>query len=414
MKFILSLSWKNLSRHKRRTAITTSAIAFGLMLYIIIDSLLAGIELDSERNLIWYETAYAKIMNTKYWEERDQMPLKYVIEDPEKIIAAVEYPAVPRAVFGGEVIVNRDPYPEDGSMQVKVIALDPERDEEVFRISETVVDGRYLEGDEDGVVLGAWLANDLGAEVGYPVTIVTRTRNGYFQTIDLDIVGIINCPNPVLNKGTVLMTLGAADYYMQMEGAVTEIALEFPARADARTLADEVESELKGLNGDMSVLEWQELAKDYLAIAEMKTQGSSIILFLVFIIAAVGISNTMLMAVYERIRELGMMRALGMKDSEVRTSFMLESGGIGFLGALSGLILGALCNWPLVQWGIDFGPLIGDMDIGYRVADIMRGTWKPVSFIVAFVVGIVASMIIAYIPTKKALKMEVTECLRYE
>ena len=103
-------------------------------------------------------------------------------------------------------------------------------------------------------------------------------------------------------------------------------------------------------------------------MAAMKSTGSRIILFLVFVIAAVGITNTMLMAVFERIRELGMMRAMGMSDRQIRLSFLLEAGGIGLIGAVGGLIFGALVNWPLVEWGWDFTPMLKQMDIGYRIS----------------------------------------------
>ncbi|HKM07504.1 MAG TPA: FtsX-like permease family protein, partial [Sphaerochaeta sp.] len=186
-------------------------------------------------------------------------------------------------------------------------------------------------------------------------------------------------------------------------------------RADVDSEVMKIQTALNtaGLD-DLEARSWRDLAKDYLAIAEAKRGGTGIILFLVFIIAAVGISNTMLMAMYERTRELGMMRALGMKDSHIRLTFIFEAGGIGLLGALVGIALGALGNIFMVNVGIDYGSLLRDMDFGYRIQSIIRGTWSIKSFVITFVTGISLSMLVSIIPIRRALKMDIPACLRHQ
>ena len=86
MKFLISLAFKNLTRYKRRTLITAGAIAIGLMMYIFVDSMLMGAEIESVRNLKWFETASARILNNDYWKNRFQRPLDINISEPDKII----------------------------------------------------------------------------------------------------------------------------------------------------------------------------------------------------------------------------------------------------------------------------------------------------------------------------------------
>ena len=419
MKFLLGLALKNLTRYRRRTLITAAAIAFGLMLYIFMDGWLQGAEDESERNLIWYETGSARIMTAEYWDRYEQHSVKYALDGSGEIIDALDrmgYAAAPRTTFNGEIIMREDPFEQDGSMPIRVIAMDPALDEEVFHFRETISDGRFIENGEEGVLLGSWLAEDIGAEVGYPLTIVTRTREGFYQTIDVEIVGIVKCPNPVVNRSTIFIPLSTADLYLQMEGGVTEIAVRFPPRGNDQQMAPKVSAEIAAALADrypgLEVVPWNVLAKDYVAIASAKQGGSSIILFLVFIIAAVGISNTMLMAIFERTRELGMMRALGMTDAQIRRAFLFEAGGIGFLGSITGITLGCLLNWYMVTYGIDLSFILREMDVGYRIAGISRSSWNIGVIVISFLSGILMSMLVALMPTRRALGMEITDCLR--
>ena len=104
MGFIVSLAWKNLSRYKRRTLITACSLAFGITMFLWLDGMLQGIERESERNIIWYETGSAKVMTTQYQEDLKSMPLKHSIEDPQSLEQALERAGVTttrRTVFAG-------------------------------------------------------------------------------------------------------------------------------------------------------------------------------------------------------------------------------------------------------------------------------------------------------------------------
>jgi ABC-type antimicrobial peptide transport system permease subunit len=147
---------------------------------------------------------------------------------------------------------------------------------------------------------------------------------------------------------------------------------------------------------------------------ESKSSSNGMLLFLIFIIAAVGVSNTMLIAVYERIREFGMMRALGMDDVSIRTTMVFEAGIIGLLGSLAGLLLGAAATFWLVNWGLDLSGFYGDVSIGYRVTGVFRGAWNPAIMVTALVFGVLAAMAIALLPARRALRLDVVQCLRHE
>lgn len=418
MKFAFLLAMKNLSRYKRRTFITAIAIALGLAMYLIVDSLLLGTEEESIRNLLWYETSSIRIHTQEYWTDRQLYPLEQGIKQPEKIMQILKdegWTATERTMFTGDMILYRDDFGEDGNMGVLVTAIDPETDNDVFHFEDTLIDGKLLKADdEEGVLMGSWFAQDIGAQVGYWITLVTRGNGGFFGAIDLQIVGIVNCPNPNVNRTLLMMNKDSSDSLLGMEGSVTEIDIRLPMHSDVDSSIETLQQLLHESDLDLEARSWKILATDYLSALEADKGGSAIILFLVFIIAAVGISNTMLMSMYERTRELGMMRALGMKDSHILLSFLFEAGGIGLVGSVIGLALGALGNLYMVNVGIDFGFLMRDMDIGYRIQSIVRGTWNLRSFVVTLASGVGLSMIVAWLPIRRSLKMDIPSCLRHQ
>lgn len=417
MKFIITLALKNLTRYKRRTLITAFAIAIGLMMFIVVDSVLIGVESESMRNLRWYETSAARIMHPDYWEDRLLMPLDMSIEDPYEIIDLLHnegIAATPRTNFAADMILYSDDFGEEGNMSVQVTAIDPELDNTVFRFEETLVEGKFPEPGTNQMVIGSWFAEDIGAEVGYWVTLVTRGNGGFYEAMDMEIVGIVNCPNPNVNRTLLMVPIDTIGDYLAMEGNVTEINIGLPESADIPKEVEKIKQLIADNGNDLRIATWDELAQDYVAIAEAKRGGTGMILFLVFIIAAVGISNTMLMAIYERIRELGMMRALGMQDRNIQLAFMIEAGGIGLIGSIVGVLLGIGVNFYLVNVGIDLGFLMRDLDMGYRIQSIMKGAWSLSTLVTAFLFGTILSMLVAYIPTRRALKMDIPSCLRHQ
>ncbi len=413
LKFVGQLAWKNLMRYKRRTIITALAIAMGIGMYIGVDSMLKSAEQESERNLHDFETGSGVITTKEYWDNKERIPTAAYITHYSELLQSLTQAglqAVPRIQAQGELVVYQDPYPVDGSMRVIITGLDPARDEKVFKLEKTLSKGRFLKEHSPEVILGSWIAEKLKADIGYPITIVTRTVNGYMQTIDATIVGILDAPDPVINRTGVYLPLGYLQEMIEMPDGATHIFFNF-----GLSNVNKNEQSIKKILSNHAMLvyhSWEKLAEDYLAIAGAKQKGTGFILLLVFIIAAVGISNTMLMAVYERIRELGMLRAMGMEDKEIKTLFFIEAGYIGILGAIFGVLLGIAFDFYLVTYGFDFSMFLKDIDIGYRVNGAFHGIWNVTTMISCFFIGAAIAMLVSIFPVRRGLKKTIVECLR--
>ena len=412
-RFLAGVALKNLGRYTRRTAITAGAIAIGLGLYIWSDAILQGMEAESKINLMNFQTGSARITGPGYWDERDTYPLDNVVANTGQVLEQLDAAGVgaaPRTEFSGELVVRYDPFDEDGSTRMAFAGVDPQRDPTVYRLAEHVVEGEWLEPGGEGILISTWLAGQLGAEIGYPVTVLTRTRDGFHQILDLEIVGFYETPNPEVDRGVAYLPLDLADEYLEMDGAVTGITLDLdetiPGTADLTPVREAVD--LDGLE----LVGFDTLGADLAGVAETQQRVFGLVLLLLALIALVGISNTMLMAVTERRREIGMMRAVGLHDREIREVFAYEASGIAVLGVAGGLLLGSALVWQLVEYGIDLRAILQDVDIGYQVSGIIGGVWRPGVMAAGAIVAVAVAALASRIPLRRMLRETVPDSLR--
>lgn len=413
--FLIALAAKNLARHKRRTLITASAIAFGVAIFVAMSSLLEGFAAENNRNVSRYETGDAAATAPGYWDERETFPLDRVIETPQEILEALEregIPAAPRVAFRGELIVRYDPFPEDGSIQRTFYGIDVERDPEVFGLSEAIVEGRFPHAGQEEVVIGRWLAERLGAEIGYPISVTTRTRDGFHQIMDLEIVGIFNTSNPILNRYQAFLPIGVADEYLEMRGAVTSIHMSLPGTLPSEADTEPVREVLSDFD-HVEFLSFERLNEEFAEIMEMENASNAIILLLLGLIAVVGISNTMLMSVLERENEIGMMRAMGFRNGEIRSMFAYEAAGIGLIGAIGGVALGSVLVWLSVSYGLDYGVLMDGAEMDFRFDGVLYGVWNVPTMVASAAFAVVLAGVVAIVPTRRILRRSITDSLRH-
>jgi len=418
---MFKMAFRSLSRYRKRTAITVFAIAIGVALAIFTKGVLIGVDLDSTRNLIQYETGGAKVFPKGYFEDRKYFPVDKFIEREEKeeIFKKIsefdkDIKFTGEFISSGEVMFYEDPFPATGS--VKAIIHTLPYDQEVYKINKGNLDGSWLKKNSDEVVIGSKLADDMKAEIGYYLTIQSRGRDGFLQAFDVKIGGILNTGNPVVDASAVYVDMDYADSLFELNGGVNSIIFNW-GNDIVQTINQTTEKVQLIRNtassvGDFETYDWEDLSSDLIALQKTKNASSGILLFFLFVIATVGITNTMLMAVSERKNEIAMLRALGYKGSYIKSLFALEGGLIGAIGAICGAILGLLIVWPCKVYGIDFSSLIGDMDIGYRINAIMYAAIDVKSIVLIVLFAFVVSVLSAWIAVRHSSKGEISEIMR--
>ena len=420
---IIKLAILNLLRHKRRTFITGSAIAFGLIFFILIDSLLEGWYGGTEKQYIDYDVASGRIVQRSWWEEKDRLLLTRSIEntgDVTTLLEELEIDYTGRTEFFADLIFYKDPYPEDGVFPARVVAIDPSTDGEIFDLVDSMDHehsrGEFLKEGNDGIIVGNNLADKLNIEVGHPIRLQFTGKLGYQEILDTYVIGIIKTSSHLVNLSGIFLAMDTADFYLEMEGAVTGYSVKVPATKGGAARLAELEERLPD---QYHFLGYEYIAEDFMAMMAMEDSFVSLFMFLIFIIAAVGVSNTMMMSIFDRRREIGMMRALGYQDWKITLMFLIEAGSIGFIGAVIGLSLGALINIPLVNTGLNYAGIFqieeDFVDFGGLVIDsYMKGVWAVKPFVLGGVLAVLVSAFVAIFPTRRILKHDIPDNLRAE
>ncbi len=294
-----------------------------------------------------------------------------------------------------------------------------ERLRAAYAVDEISGDYRLVADDEAEVA--AVLADMVAADYSGAVRHVN-------QLVDAVVVGVVNSPNPKTNGNVAFLPLDALqdESGLMLQGTVTELLVRKAGADDARLpgkdeSAQAIEAALASRLGGklpdgLIVRPWIDYVSDYLAAAAGDNVSSRVMIFFLFILSFIGIANTMLMAILERTKETGMLRALGMTDGQVLLAYVMEAACIGALGSIVGIVAGCLMNIPMVKYGIDYSAMSKELggDFGYRITAFFRSAWNPPAIALTGVFATALSAAAAILPTRRALKMPVTDSLRFE
>ncbi len=407
MKFLFKLGFKNLLRYKERTFLTCLSLAIGVCILLFFNGMLEWADDASIRNLKKYETASMKIGNSEFFEEENYIPVDEVIRGRKKIEKILEEKGLeytPEIKFKASLIneVTGDSYPFFG------MGIEAESHRKVYDLYEMVYEGSLPENGNE-ILISKNTAELLDVGIGDYLIVETDTKTGAHNADAFKITALFETPNPEVNKNFFYISIDAANTLLAMGGDITLISIKTEEKAE--TLSREIKKEIGDIEG-VTVKTWGELAQDYMDIREGKRGGTSMMLMMTFIIIAVGIANTMNMAVFERTGETGMMRAMGMTNREIILNFIFESGGLGLMGGIMGLVLGAIVTWYLIQYGWDMSNYVGDISYGYRVSAVFRSKWDFGMMITAVIFTTVSASFISIFPARRALKRSIAETLK--
>ncbi|OHD24721.1 MAG: hypothetical protein A2Y38_05825 [Spirochaetes bacterium GWB1_59_5] len=415
MGTLFKIAWRNVWRHGKRTALTIVTMAIGLGLYIGMDSMLKGMDRGGLDNIINLTDSSVRVTTTTYEEERGSFPLDYGIEDTASLESFIKKDPRVLAVsmrtrFVGSMSNGTDAIP------VMAVALDPVADGKVFTLPEFVDGVWFGDGGERQVVLGKGLAADLGLKLGDWVTLSARTRYEAQNADDFRIVGLINSTAPAINYSGVYLGFDDAEEFLELEGLRTEVVVKMEHRVnlkDAMADSDGLAAAIAREYPEFSALSFGEVGRQFLELAKAKSKSIGMIIFVMMLIAGVGIANTILMSVFSRVREIGVLRAFGFAPKEISRLFLIEGGILGFVGSIAGMVVGLGLDLYMIYVGFPLESMFKGMDLGLPIWGTLYGEWNPSQFAVILIVGVLVALISSRSPARRASRMEVTNALRF-
>jgi putative ABC transport system permease protein len=409
--FSIKLGLKNLTRQKRRNGITILVIAFAFFIYLFLDSVMGGTEELSFNNIINFETGNIQVAYPQYWEEREELPLEnliYLNQDIEESIKNMD------GVLGTSPELRFTASLNNGIDEIAVIGLGivPEKYNEVYTTQQYLVAGSMFASGESKAVIGERLAELMDLKINDYITLLIRTKEETFNTIDLEIGGLLNTPHPVINNGIVFVPLDIAQQALNVENGISMITIRTNKGKEINPIIDNITQIFQKKNINIKAYSWRESAKTVIAMSAAQGAETAVVLTVILMIGMIGIINNVILSALERTREIGMMKALGMREWEIVLVFMIEACGVGIIGGLAGCLLGAAGVGWMVKYGYDLSYIGGDMSLyGIPIIDRIYGVWNLYSFVFIFFFGIVIALFSSIAPAYWAAHKDPVEAI---
>jgi ABC-type lipoprotein release transport system permease subunit len=404
----MKLAWRNMWRNWRRTTIALVAIVLGVVLLLSMDGLIAGSDQMIFGNAVRLYGGNVVIHAAGYRARISRLPLLPLANPDAVVQAARSQPQVAVAakrINTGGIVSSRD-----ATYSVQIIGIESDVEAPVSLHAQNVGQGRFLQPDDgDAIFLGKGLADQLHVTVGDRITLLGRSKNETMRQRTMTIVGIYDLGLPDAERGMVFITLPEAQTLYNLRDQATEVSISLHSVGQEPAVKAALQAALPGYEADS----WQTLKPEMRQALQTKMGFTTFFGFVVVFIGCIGIMNLMLMAVFERTREMGVLAALGMKARQVMGLFLLEGLLIGLVGTVLGSVLSLGLMLVLGQVGIDVSFAAG---MGEAMA-LMGGRMYPVISLSdiasrAITVTIIAALA-AFYPAWQASRKEPAAALHH-
>jgi putative ABC transport system permease protein len=402
----VKLAARGLARNLRRSLITLGAVAIGLAGLIFLWAYIDGINHQMIDNVTGFLTGHVQLHRRGHYEEKT---LDLALKRPAQLLAKmsdVSDVAAVAARIQGEALAS-GPQKTRG---VLVLGIDPMRESRITTLARTIKAGRFLDaGDTSGILLGTRVAEVLHVNVGDEVTLVTQAADGSIGAGRYSVRGTFETGINMIDRAYVLLTLPAAQALYALEGRATTVALRLDDIDDVPRTVDALKSHV---GAGVEVFSWQRLLPAVVDDISFHEALTYIILFVVFVVVTLGIANTILMSVMERIREFGVMMALGTTTSQIARVVLYEALLLGVGGIVLGLALGIGIVAYYAHVGIDLGRYSEAMQTMPGLTGVVYprtglGRLVPLSLLV-----LVTTLIASAVPAWKAGALTPIEAIR--
>jgi putative ABC transport system permease protein len=295
----------------------------------------------------------------------------------------------------------------DKTAGAQLIGMDPEREEAATGFSRKVVEGKPLSNTPYEALLGKGLARILGARVGDGIVLLTQAADGSMANDIFNVTGLVDTGDATSDRLGLYLNLADAQEFLAIGEEVHEIIIIVD---DLKQVPEIVQSIRDTLDDpDLEVLPWQEFARSFYKAMKADQEGMWIMLFVIILIVAVGVLNTVLMSVLERRREYGLLKAIGTRPAMIVQLVLMELLVIVLISVSLGGVLSLGVNWVISIHGI---PMPLDVTYGGIAFDRMYAEINARSLYIPAVTVILSALLVGFFPALKAARTEPARAIR--
>jgi ABC-type lipoprotein release transport system permease subunit len=408
MRLYLRLAWRNIWRHRRRTVIVVLAMALTLGMMMWYDGIIAGFNDAIYGNAVKVLGGNIQAHAAGYRVKADQNPLLPLEDDQAMVKAALAQPnvlAATRRINTGGLASSRE-----GAFPVAIIGIEPAQEAPVNLAAQHVLAGRFLAADDgDQIFIGKGLADAMAVQVGDRITLTGRGQHAQMRRRTMTVVGIYDLGMADIEKRTIYISLNEAQTLYDLTGKSTEIAISLKHIGEEAAVIAALKPGFPAYEIESYETNFPELKQALGA----KDGVMNIFSVVILMIAGIGILNLLLMAVYERTREIGLLGALGLRPGQISLLFILEGTMMGIVGVAVGIAFGLLLNGLLKQVGMDLSAMSTATSYMALLNGKIYPSWGLENIIWRGLTVLIIASLAALYPAFEASRREPAEALHY-
>jgi len=395
------LAYRNIGRNKTRSLLSSLAVGVGMALLLLMVSVLEGEMSGALQNTIRLQSGHLQIRPANYDESKISLKWEDLISDPEQVAAKIE--ALPQVIVAApRLSASAILTLSDESKGVQILGIEPDSAaNQPFR--DGMLSGEFIKADDrEGILIGNILAEKLNLKVNDKVNLLVTTSNGDVNEQPFTVRGIFTTRTPGYDESTIFMPMAKAQAITATENHASTIFVLLKNSEDAEAVAQALKS------NNYKVFTWRE-QNQFVVQFEDYANAFFIILYLIVLgITATVVTNTLVMAVFERTREIGILSAIGMKGSGIMAQFLAEAALLATGGVIGGLIIGG----AVVAYFTIYGIYIGDYGItGVLFEDHIYAHLTLANTVNLAIITYVITLIASLYPARLAARMEPVEAL---
>ena len=402
---LLKLAWRNIWRNKRRSLVVLLSVIVGVNSLLFMDGLTNGMIYQMLSNQISSSIAHIQIHKNGF---TDNKVIQSNIPDPAAVEEVINNNSSVKA-YSKRIVTFGLLSSATNSAGVFINGIIPDDEKKVSNISQMIVEGEYFNSGDREIVLGTKLAEKLEVGLGDKVVALSNMPNGKIGSEVFRIIGLYKTPSSEFDKSFIYVPIKTAQSMLQLDDKIFEYAIVTKDINSTESVKQEL---LTSLGNKYEVLSYIDLLPLLIIWMDMYKESLVFINFIVGLALIFGIINSMLMAVYERINEFGVLMAIGMKNIKMFFMVVFEAAILGIFGTVIGLISGLLINWPISNIGIDLSIFAEGLN-SFGVGAVIYPTLSFENFIMTLLMIPVVSVLGAIYPAYKAIKLDPIYAIRY-